>query len=350
MDMEINKTLNITNLSHCYKNGKSIKNINLDVFPGEVVCVLGPSGCGKTTLLRLIAGFEEPTGGQIKIGKDYVFGKSYVPTEKRFIGMLFQDIALFPHLSVKNNIGFSLTKKNPDNVNIIENLLKKVGLDGFLDRYGATMSGGEQQRVALARALANNPNIMLLDEPFASLDVWSKYDIAYDIISILKESKTPTIMVTHDPQEAMKLADRIIVMLDGKIIDQGTPSELYSEAKHPFSISLMGPTTSYLSKAIDGLIKTPFGSINIVNKKSQGSYKVLIRPDAFSIASNNEEAINIKIINFKYIGLLTEVEIVDENNKDNNFKFLVYSNIFKNIYKNNKLLFNKDWAFVFPIK
>ena len=113
--MEINKTLKITNLSHCYKNGKSIKNINLDVFPGEVVCVLGPSGCGKTTLLRLIAGFEEPTGGQIKIGKDYVFGKSYVPTEKRFIGMLFQDIALFPHLSVKNNIGFfpkPISKKN----------------------------------------------------------------------------------------------------------------------------------------------------------------------------------------------------------------------------------------------
>ena len=263
MYMEINKILKITNLNHCYKNGKSIKNINLDVYPSEVVCILGPSGCGKTTLLRLIAGFEEPTGGEIKIGKEVVFGDKYVPTEKRSIGMLFQDIALFPHLSVKDNVGFSLHRKNTENKKNIINLLKKVGLEGFLDRYGATMSGGEQQRVALARALANNPDIMLLDEPFGSLDAWSKYDIAYDIINILKEAKTPTIMVTHDPQEAMKLADRIIVMLDGEIIDQGTPSELYCNAKHSFSASLMGATTAYVGKVHNGLIMTPFGSLSI---------------------------------------------------------------------------------------
>ena len=187
--MEINKILKISNLSHCYKNGKSIKNINLDVSPSDVVCILGPSGCGKTTLLRLIAGFEEPLTGEIKIGKEVVFGNNYVPTEKRSIGMLFQDIALFPHLSVKENVGFSLIKNNVENDKLIVNLLKKVGLEGFLDRYSSNMSGGEQQRVALARSLANKPNIMLLDEPFGSLDAWSKYDIAYDIINILKEQE-----------------------------------------------------------------------------------------------------------------------------------------------------------------
>tara|TARA_B110000090_G_C13375360_1_gene443721 strand:+ start:934 stop:1977 length:1044 start_codon:yes stop_codon:yes gene_type:complete len=345
--MEINKILKITNLSHCYKNGKSIKNINLDVSPSEVVCILGPSGCGKTTLLRLIAGFEEPLTGEIKIGKEVVFGNNYVPTEKRSIGMLFQDIALFPHLSVKENVGFSLIKKNVENDKLILNLLKKVGLEGFLDRYSSNMSGGEQQRVALARSLANKPNIMLLDEPFGSLDAWSKYDIAYDIINILKESKTPTIMVTHDPQEAMKLADRIIVMLDGEIIDQGTPSELYRNAKHSFSASLMGPATSYSCDVHNRSIMTPFGAISIEDKIVKSNYQVLIRPDAFSIASKEEESISLKIVNYKHIGVLTEVEILD-NNKGDNFKFLVYSNIFQEIYKKNKLSFNKDWAFVFP--
>jgi len=347
--MGSSKILKISNISHCYKNGKSINNFSLEVCPGEVVCILGPSGCGKTTLLRLIAGFEDPISGQIEVGENIVFGNKYVPTEKRSIGMLFQDIALFPHLSVKNNIGFSFSNKSITNSKIIENLLIKVGLEGFSDRFGNTMSGGEQQRVALARALANNPNVMLLDEPFGSLDVWSKYDIAHDIINILKESKTPTIMVTHDPQEAMNLADRIVVMFDGKIIDQGAPNELYSNAKHAFSSRLLGPITCYRSKANNGFITTPFGKIDINDKIASNYYEVLIRPDAFTIPKSNEEAISIKIISYKCIGVLTEIEIEDKN-KGNNLKFLVYSNIFKEIHEGKKLLFNKDWAFVFPNK
>jgi iron(III) transport system ATP-binding protein len=346
--METNKSLKITDLNHCYKNGNSINNFNLEVGPGEVICILGPSGCGKTTLLRLIAGFEDPAGGQIEVGENIVFGKNYIPTEKRSIGMLFQDIALFPHLSVKDNIGFSLSN-NKLNKKVINNLLKKVGLEGFSNRFGSTMSGGEQQRVALARALANNPSVMLLDEPFGSLDAWSKYDIAYDIINILKESKTPTIMVTHDPQEAMKLADKIVVMLKGKIIDQGSPIHLYQSPKHSFSTRLMGPVTCYIYRSINGLINTPFGSIKIDDNITNNVYEILIRPDAFTIPNNNNEGINIEILNFKYIGQLTEVEIKD-NIKGNSVKFLLYSNIFKELRTKNKLLFNKDWAFVFPNK
>ncbi len=346
--METNKTLKITDLCHSYKNGNSINNFNLEVAPSEVICILGPSGCGKTTLLRLIAGFEDPTSGQIEVGDNIVFGKNYIPTEKRSIGMLFQDIALFPHLSVKNNVGFSLSN-NKFNEKVINNLLKKVGLEGFSNRFGSSMSGGEQQRVALARALANNPNIMLLDEPFGSLDAWSKYDIAYDIINILKESKTPTIMVTHDPQEAMKLADRIVVMLEGKIIDQGSPINLYQNPKHSFSARLMGPVSCYIYRSNNGFINTPFGSIKINDSTVNNDYEILIRPDAFTIPKNNNQGIDIEILRFKYRGQLTEIEIND-NIKGNNVKFLIYSNVFEELRMKNKLLFNKDWAFVFPNK
>jgi len=347
--MDTRNNLIIDNINHCYNNGKSINNFNLKVNSGEVVCILGPSGCGKTTLLRLIAGFEDPTSGQIEVGNSIVYGRQYVPTEKRSIGMLFQDIALFPHLSVKNNIGFSLNVKTNSSDKIIYNLLHKVGLEGFENRYADTMSGGEQQRVALARALANNPSVMLLDEPFASLDSWSKYDFAEDIINILKETNTPTIMVTHDPQEAMRLADRIIIMLDGQIIDEGTPSDLYFKAKHPFSVRLIGPVTDYTATSKNGFLNTPFGSLKIKQDMYTNYYEVLIRPDAFSIPHNEKEGIEINIESYKHIGALTEVEIRDKNN-NKNIKLLIFSNIFNEIKKMNKLLFNKDWAFVFPKK
>ncbi len=345
--MKMKKNLKIIDLSHKYKNGKSIKNFNLEVTSKEIVCLLGPSGSGKTTLLRLIAGFEDPYEGEIKVGNSIVYGSKYVPTEKRSIGMLFQDIALFPHLSVKNNIGFSLSKNNNYNI-IINKLLKKVGLEGFADRFSNSMSGGEQQRVALARALANNPDIMLLDEPFGSLDGWSKYDIAIDIIKVLKLSKTPTIMVTHDPQEAMKLADRIIVMLEGEIIDEGAPKELYSNSKHPFSAKLIGPSSSYISISRNGYLNTPFGKISVVNNKNT-KYEVIIRPEAFIFSKNSKKTFALSIINYKYLGPLTEIEIFDSNTRKN-IKFLIFSNILDKVLVSKKLLFDKDWAFVFPIK
>jgi iron(III) transport system ATP-binding protein len=345
--MKMKKNLKITDLSHQYKNGKSIKNFNLEVTSNEIVCILGPSGSGKTTLLRLIAGFEDPFAGEIKVGNNIVFGSKYIPTEKRSIGMLFQDIALFPHLSVKNNIGFSLSKNSKYN-STINKLLKKVSLEGFADRFSNSISGGEQQRVALARALANNPDIMLLDEPFGSLDSWSKFDIALDIIKILKNSKTPTIMVSHDPQEAMRLADRIIVMLDGSIIDEGSPKELYYNSKHPFSAKLIGPTSSYIFMSKSGILNTPFGKISVNSNKSI-KYEVIIRPEAFTFSRSSNKTFILNIISHKYLGILTEVKIFDANSKKN-IKFLLFSNIFKKAISSKKLLFNKDWAFVFPIK
>ena len=345
--MKMKKKLIIKDLSHQYKNGKSIKKINLELNSNEIICILGPSGSGKTTLLRCIAGFEDPYSGEIKVGNNIVFGNKYVPTEKRSIGMLFQDIALFPHLTVKHNIGFSVDKNNQYD-SVIKKLLKKVSLEGFEDRYSSSMSGGEQQRVALARALANKPDVMLLDEPFASLDSSSKFDIALDIIKVLKSTKTPTIMVSHDPQEAMRLADRIIIMLDGRIIDQGSPKELYSKSKHPFSTKLIGPTASIKLKSINDVLNTPFGKIRVSPNKNK-MFEVIIRPEAFSYSKNYKKAVSLNIINYQYLGLLTEIIILD-NKSNKNIKFLIFSNILEKVLSSNKLLFNKEWAFVFPIK
>lgn len=339
--------LKITNLSHKYKNGKSIKNLNLEIRSNEVVCILGPSGSGKTTLLRLIAGFEDPNDGEITVGKTIVFGSKYVPTEKRAIGMLFQDIALFPHLSVKDNIGFSLAKNNKY-MPTIKKLLKKIGLEGYEDRFSSSISGGEQQRIALARALANNPDVMLLDEPFGSLDSSSKYDIAVDIIKVLKKSKTPTIMVSHDAQEAMRLADRIIVMLDGGIIDEGIPKDLYSSPKHPFSAKLIGPTSSYIFKSRNGILYTPFGNIDVKTSKNV-EFELIIRPEAFTYSKNSKKSVSINIVKYRYLGLLTEIKIsVGKENRSINF--FIFSNILDKVLLNKKILFNKEWAFVFPIK
>ena len=345
--MKIKNNLKIIGLSHKYKNGKSIKNFNLEISSNEIVCLLGPSGAGKTTLLRLIAGFEDPYEGIIKVGNNIVYGGKYVPTEKRSIGMLFQDIALFPHLSVKNNIGFSLPKDNNYNATI-NKLLKKVGLKDFSERYSSSLSGGEQQRVALARALASNPDVMLLDEPFGSLDSSSKFDIAIDIIQILKNTKTPTIMVTHDPQEAMRLADRIIIMLDGSIIDEGSPKELYFNSKHSFSAKLIGPTSCYTFISKNRFLNTPFGKISVTSKIIS-KYELIVRPEAFTFTKTSKNAISINIINYKYLGLLTELEI-SILKYEKNIKILIFSNILDKVLLYKKLLFNKDWAFVFPIK
>jgi len=344
--MKDSNSLIIKNISHFYKENKSINNFSLTVNTGEVVSIIGPSGCGKTTLLRIISGFENPISGQIKIGEQIVFGDAYVSTENRGVGMLFQDIALFPHLTVGENINFSLSQ-NKNNVDIINNLLKRVGLEKYINRYPDTISGGEQQRVALARALAREPRIMLLDEPFASLDTWSKYDIGQDLINILKSSNTSTLMVTHDPQEAMRLSDRILVMLNGSIVDKGSPDELYKNSKHAFSVRLLGPIMDFKNKTKKLIINGIFGIKLLKNVENYDDYELLVRPDAFTIPKNNEKGFEVEIINSKNIGSLTELKIKVLRNSEI-IKILIFTNIFIELISRKKLLFNKEWAFVFP--
>ncbi|RMD68809.1 MAG: ABC transporter ATP-binding protein [Cyanobacteria bacterium J149] len=212
----------------------AVNQVSFDLKQGELLGLLGPSGCGKTTLLRMIAGFERLSEGSIFLANNIVAGDSmWVEPEKRKTGMVFQDYALFPHLSVADNIAFGLkTKKpRPNNQEIkqrVAEVLQLVGLSGLEKRYPHELSGGQQQRIALARALAPQPELILLDEPLSNLDVQVRERLRHEVRSILKSTNTAAIFVTHDQSEAMAIADKIGVMQDGKLLQLGTPEDIYT--------------------------------------------------------------------------------------------------------------------------
>lgn len=207
----------------------AVQSVSLTVQPGDLLSLLGPSGCGKTTLLRLIAGFEQPQTGSIEIAEQVVSGSGqWMPPEKRGVGMVFQDYALFPHLTVGQNIAFGLTRK-PNA--LIQQRLKEtialVGLEGLIDRYPHQLSGGQQQRVALARALAPHPFLVLLDEPLSNLDVQVRLRLRQELRDILKAAGTSAVLVTHDQEEALSISDVVAVMRQGCLEQVGTPEMLY---------------------------------------------------------------------------------------------------------------------------
>ncbi len=250
-----NDALTIDDLHYKYDKRECsnwiLNDINLKIEEGELLGLLGPSGCGKTTLLRLIAGFEKPSKGRIFLnGKEISGPKRMSPPEKRNIGMVFQDYALFPHLTVIENIMFGL--RNKKDKSRVEYLLNVVGLESFVRRYPHELSGGQKQRLAIARALAPGTNFILLDEPFCSLDMHVKLKLRSELPNILKGCNASGLMVTHDPEEAMSICDKVAVMNDGKIHQIYTPINL-----------LNNPKTIFVSSFILGN--------NIINLKKNGN-------------------------------------------------------------------------------
>lgn len=205
---------------------RAVAGVDLTVDRGEILAILGPSGCGKTTVLRLVAGFEDPDAGTIEIGGIGVANpRGSVPPERRNVGMVFQDGALFPHLTVAQNVGFGLKREGRDQR--VADALDLVGLGNAGERMPHQLSGGQQQRVALARALAPRPELVLLDEPFSSLDAALRVRLRTDVQVILKEAGVTAILVTHDQEEALSMADRVAMMWDGRILQVARPDELY---------------------------------------------------------------------------------------------------------------------------
>ena len=240
--------LSVENINKYFGNFQALKNVSFGVKEGEFVCILGPSGCGKTTLLRVIAGLESQSEGLINQNNKDI---SLLPPDQRDFGIVFQSYALFPNLSVKNNISFGLKtrKQNKETIDKrVDELLELVGLSDHINKFSAQLSGGEQQRVALARALAPSPGLLLLDEPLSALDAKVRQYLRLEIKNLQRQLGVTTIMVTHDQEEALTMADRIILMNNGVIEQEGSPQDLYSKPKTAFSANFIGTTILFKAK------------------------------------------------------------------------------------------------------
>ena len=255
----------------------------LCVERGEFVALLGPSGCGKTTLLRLVAGFESPDAGEVKVGERVVAdGSTWVAPERRRVGMVFQDYALFPHLTVAENVGFGLPRRERrTRVPIVLALVDLCGLGG---RYPHELSGGQQQRVALARALAPNPELVLLDEPWSNIDPHLRGSMRDELARILRAVGVTVVLVTHDREEAFSLADRIALMRDGTVVQEGTPEEVYLAPATRWAAEFVG-AGNFLPGRIEGdLVETLLGRFPVANLNGARVVDALIRPELLELA------------------------------------------------------------------
>jgi iron(III) transport system ATP-binding protein len=246
-----------------YGNALALDDVSLAIAPGEVVCLLGPSGCGKTTLLRIAAGIERPTSGRVLINGQEVAGPNrFVPPEERSVGLMFQDFALFPHLTIINNVAFGL-KALPKREALREAraMLTRVGLAHLSDAYPHILSGGQQQRVALARAIVPRPAVILMDEPFSGLDVQLRDSMQEETLALLRETRATAVIVTHHPEEAMRLADRIAVLRRGRLVQTGTAEDLYNRPAELFVARLFSEINEIAYRARGGVIDTPLGRV-----------------------------------------------------------------------------------------
>lgn len=241
-DAPVGRTgIQISGIAHAYGDVAVLNDIDLSVEAGRVLALCGPSGCGKSTLLRLVAGLDEPSKGSISIDGEVLTGPNVcIPPEQRGVGLVFQDGALFEHLTVARNVGFGLPRGQRTDSPRIDEMLELVGMSALRDRFPSELSGGQRQRVALARALARSPKALLLDEPFASLDAISRRSMRTDLLALLAQSATTTILVTHDREEACALGDSLAVMSDGRIVQVGPPAEVYARPMTSWIGTFMG--------------------------------------------------------------------------------------------------------------
>ncbi|MGE0232353.1 MAG: ABC transporter ATP-binding protein [Flavobacteriaceae bacterium] len=310
----IASSLSFKGVSHRYGETVSLDNVSFQVSPGEVLCLLGRSGCGKSTLLRVATGLERPFAGSVAIdGNPVSDERSFVAPDRRGIGYVFQDYALFPHLTILENAVFGLSRL-PRHVAKAEAVkaLARVGMEGYLRAYPHQLSGGEQQRVALARAIAPRPGILLMDEPFSGLDRRLRDEVREETLAVLRETRATSIIVTHDPEEAMLMADRIALMRKGTIAQIGSAQHLYHEpvdidvAKFFSEINLLEGTGGA------GFIATPLGNLPYGSAENGAVYAVGVRPHGIRVAAEGEGGTAGRIIMRRFSGESDFLEIVVE--------------------------------------
>lgn len=277
--------LEIRNLTVRYAaDSAAVRDLSLHVAQGEIVTLLGPTGCGKSTTLRVVAGLEEASGGEIVIDGRQVNGKPFVPPERRNVGLVFQDFALFPHLTVAQNVGFRLSSTAS-----VDRWLRWLGLEGHRDAMPSTLSGGQKQRVALARCLAHEPALVLLDEPLSNLDAALKQRLRWEIRDALKEANIPAIWVTHDQDEALSVGDRVGVMHAGRLEQLAAPEECFCEPATRFVAEFLGEA-SFLPGIVgeDGVtVTTAVGAADASGRTRRGeAVDVLLRPDDLGLVAD----------------------------------------------------------------
>ncbi|WP_281646843.1 ABC transporter ATP-binding protein [Parendozoicomonas sp. Alg238-R29] len=271
--------LDVCEISCSYNSETVVHNLSFDVQAGEHACLLGPSGCGKTTTLRAIAGFEPLNHGSVSLAGSTLSQPGFtLSPEHRQLGMVFQDYALFPHLTVAKNIGFGLSGKNSRSR--INDMIQLTGLKEFANRYPQELSGGQQQRVALARALANEPRLLLLDEPFSNLDASLRQSLSHEVRELLKQTGTSSILVTHDQEEAFAFADKIGLMQNGQMAQWGTARELYQQPASDFVAGFVGEGSLIKgTRNLEGRIETAAGVFEPVTDIPTEQQTVLLRPN-----------------------------------------------------------------------
>ncbi len=278
--------LSLEGVSHAFDGVPVVVDVDLTITPGELMCLVGPSGCGKTTILRIAAGLEELQRGRVVIhGRVVADGAVQVPPEEREVGLVFQDFALFPHLRVEENAGFGLVGLGAAARRArAREVLAQVGMAGFAASYPHVLSGGQQQRVALARALAPRPRLMLLDEPFSGLDTRLREQIRDQTLHVLKSGGATTLLVTHDSEEAMFMGDRIAVMREGRVIQVGTPVDIYCRPACAFVAGFFSEVNRLEGIVADQRVRTPFGALAAPDLRSGDPAQILIRPEALGVA------------------------------------------------------------------
>jgi iron(III) transport system ATP-binding protein len=288
--------LTVTGLWKGYSGQPVLKGVSLDVPAGSLTAVLGLSGCGKTTLLRVIAGFERAQRGRVSLGSRVLDdGHTYVAPERRGIGYVPQEGALFPHLTVRKNVGFGLSREERKGGAVGE-LLEMVGLASLADRYPHQLSGGEQQRVALARALARRPEVLLLDEPFSSLDASLRTRVREEVHALLRAQGVTTVLVTHDQEEALSLADTVAVLRDGTIVQGGTPDQLYTLPADVELARFLGAVNLIDADFEQGIARTALGPLALrfepeaqkASAPGAGRGVVMVRPEQLEVRPQTE--------------------------------------------------------------